>query len=66
MGENDSWRPAHVIVKRYGEDASIQTTMRADELLATGDFDGQRTWKQIMRAVEDLQRGTPAPGEAVN
>jgi hypothetical protein len=34
--------------------------------LAEGDIDGQRIWLRIVKAVEELQRPKPAPGEAVN
>ena len=60
------WRVAHLMVKAYGEDASIQAGMRADELLAAGDIDGAATWRSILRAIEELQRARPSDGEAVN
>jgi len=44
------------MVKRYGEDATIQAGKLADELLAEGDVDGAATWRAIIRAVEELQR----------
>lgn len=40
--------------------------MRADELLARGDVEGQRVWVRIMRAVEELRRVAPRAGERVN
>ena len=62
----DIWRAAQLFVKRHGEDATIQAAFRADELLAEGDVDGQRVWLRIVKAVEELQRPKPAPGEEVN
>ena len=38
--------------------------MRADEFLDQGIIDGQRLWKRIMQAIEELQRGRPRVGEA--
>ena len=36
--------------------------MRADELLDTGDMDGQAVWKQILAAVEELLAKEPPEG----
>jgi hypothetical protein len=38
----------------------------ADALLELGDLEGQRTWKAVLRAVEQLTRTEPRPGERVN
>ena len=61
----DIWRSANVIVKRYGEDAALEAAKRADDLLEAGDMDGCAIWKQIVAAVEDLQRTKPRSNEAV-
>ena len=60
----DIYRSAQVLVKRHGPAAPIHAAMRADELLETGDLEGCEVWKRIMRAVEELQRTKPGPGEA--
>jgi hypothetical protein len=39
---------------------------RADALLELGDVDGQRIWKAVLRAVEELTRTERGPGERVN
>jgi hypothetical protein len=62
----DIWRSARLFVTLHGPEAGIQAAFRADELLAEGDIDGQRVWLRIVKAVEELQRPKPAPGEAVN
>ena len=62
----DIWRAAQLTVKRYGADAALQAGMRADELLADGDGEGVATLRAIIRAVEELERTAPHPGEAVN
>ena len=56
----DIYRSANHLVKRHGEDASIHAAMRADAMLEKGDLDGYGVWKRILRAVEELQRATPA------
>lgn len=59
----DIWRSANVIVKQYGEDASVQAAMRADDLLAAGDTNGCAVWKRILQAVQELQRNHVRDGE---
>ena len=64
--EIDIWRAAYLLVKRHGDDAEVVAAKRADELLAQGDVDGQRIWKRILAAVQELQRTEPATGERRN
>ncbi len=59
----DIYRSAKLLVDQHGEDAGLEAAMRADKLLAAGDMGGKRTWLRIMRAVEELQRTEPGPGE---
>lgn len=54
--EIDIWRAAHLLVKQHGADAETVAAQRADELLAQGDVDGERVWKRIVLAVNELQR----------
>ena len=61
----DIWRSANVMLKRYGDDAALEAAKRADELLEAEDIDGCAIWKQIVAAVEDLQRTKPRSNEAV-
>ncbi len=53
-------------MKHHGQDAPIHAAMRADAMLEAGDLDGYAAWKRILRAVEELQRAEPMPGEAVH
>ncbi len=62
----DIYRSASILVKQYGQDAPIEAAMRADAMLDKGDMDGCAMWKKIVRAVEELQRPAPKPGEAVH
>jgi len=39
------------MLKRYGEKAFEESSMRADELAAEGDRDGASTWRRITAAV---------------
>ncbi len=37
--------------------------MKADAMLEKGSLDGQRVWKAIVRAIDELQRGERKEGE---
>ena len=59
--EIDIWHAATLMLKRYGEKALEQSTMRANDLAADGDHDGANTWRRITVAVEQLANKVP-PG----
>ena len=63
--EIDIYRAANILVKRYGEDAALEAAQRADVMLERGDMDGCAVWKQIVKAVEAVQRTEPAAGEVL-
>ncbi len=62
----DTYRSAQVLVKRHGQDAPIEASMRADAMLEAGDLDGYAVWKRILRAVGELRGTKPKSGEAVH
>ena len=62
----DIYFAAGVIIKHHGEDAPTKASTRADAWRQRGDPNGHALWKRIERAVEDLQRVGPKPGEAVH
>jgi hypothetical protein len=60
----DIYRTAAVLVREYGpEQAPLMAAKRADALLEQGDVDGQRVWKAVLRAVEELIRTERRSGE---
>ncbi len=59
------FRAANQLVKRYGQDAELEAAMRADAMLEAGDIEGQRVWKRILKAVDELQRDKPNQSETV-
>ncbi len=63
--EQDIFRSANILVKRYGEEAALEAAMRADAMLAKGDLEGQAVWKRIARAVEELLAKERPPGTMV-
>ena len=57
--EIEIWRTAQALVKRFGDDATTEAAMRADELGDQGDHDGMMVWKRIMEACVELLRTEP-------
>jgi hypothetical protein len=49
--EIDIWRAANLMLKRYGDNAHMESAARVDELAADGDHNGVLVWRRIMDAV---------------
>jgi hypothetical protein len=49
-----------LMLKRYGENAHMESAARADELAADGDHDGAAVWRRITGAVAQLASTTPS------
>ena len=47
ISDRDVWAAALAIVKRYGEDAMLEASMRAEQLQDEGDTAGAETWHRI-------------------
>jgi hypothetical protein len=61
IDEFDIWRVAHLMLKRYGDKADIESTIRAEELAEAGDWAGEAVWRRIIDAIGKLENTTP-PG----
>jgi hypothetical protein len=60
-------RHGYLLVQQYGaEEAPLIAARRADALLELGDVDGQRVWKGVLKAVEELVRVERTPDERMN
>ena len=67
VSDLDIYRAANLLVKQYGDEATINVAMIADALLEKGDLDGQRVWLRILNAVNQLlDNGTPDHDETVH
>ncbi len=66
MIDLDIHHTANELIKQHGEDAPIHAAMRADEILEAGDLDGQATWKQILKTIEELQSRERPEGEKLH
>lgn len=56
ISERELWACARKVIDMHGRDAELHAAMRADELLADGDLEGQRVWKAILARIEDWRR----------
>ncbi len=50
----DTYRSAHLLIERYGDDAPVEAAMCADELMEAGDMEGRAVWLRIVKAIEEL------------
>ena len=57
--EIDVWRVANLMLKRYGEEADIESAIRAEELAEAGDRAGEAVWRRITDAIGQLENTTP-------
>jgi hypothetical protein len=57
----DIWESALAMVKRYGALAPIECSVKADEMFAQGDSDGEAVWLAIRKVAQRLlENGPPA------
>jgi hypothetical protein len=59
--EIDIWRVANRVLKRYGDEADIESAIRAEELAEEGDHNGAAVWRRVTDAIGQLANTTP-PG----
>ncbi len=59
----DTYRCAHLLIERYGDDAPIEAAMRADEPMEAGDMEGVAVWLRMLKAVEEFL-SEERPGDA--
>jgi hypothetical protein len=53
IDDRDVWAAAVAIVKRYGDDAVLEASERADQLLDEGDMAGAEMWHRILNIDEN-------------
>ena len=54
LSDWELWACANHYVKSHHEDAAIIAAMRADELLASGDEEGAKNFRAIVRRINQL------------
>jgi hypothetical protein len=57
--EIDIWRVAYLMLKRYGDEADIESAIRAEELAEAGDWAGEAVWRRIVVAISQLEDAKP-------
>lgn len=62
ISDQDIWRTAGIMIKRYSDTADFEACIRADEFAAKGDRAGMRAWLRILDTIDRLQH--VRPGEA--
>jgi len=64
--EIDIWRVAYLMLKRYGDEADIESAIRAKELAEAGDGTGEAICRRIVDAIgareHDTSRTTALTG----
>lgn len=55
ISDLDIYRSANAMISQYGSNAALETAQRADALMEKGDIEGQRVWRRILAAVNELQ-----------
>jgi hypothetical protein len=55
------WACANALIEQHGDDAAIFAAQRADALLEQTDLDGARTWRGIVRRINELQAKASGP-----
>lgn len=54
LTEWELWACANEAIKQHGFDAPIFAAMRADALFEQGDEPGAKTWRQIVKRINQL------------
>ena len=62
----DIYRTIQVLIREHGAGAALEAAQRADAMLERGDLEGVAVWKRIVKAVKEMQRAEPSPGEATH
>jgi hypothetical protein len=57
IDDHDIFRAAQLLIEQHGEGAVTRANLRADQLLAERDVEGNALWHRILAATEELQRG---------
>jgi hypothetical protein len=56
IDDSDVFRAAKLLIDQHGDDDAIRAAQRVDQLADEGDLDGAAVWRQILEAIDELQR----------
>lgn len=54
ISQRELWACAQHYVTQHDEDAAVIAAMRCDELFASGDLEGARNYRAIVRRINQL------------
>ncbi len=57
------FRAAALLIKERGEKAGVHADTEFDKMAERGNIEGAAVWLRIAKAINDMQRNTPRPGE---
>jgi hypothetical protein len=60
ISEIDIWRVAKLTLRRYGDEAMVESAIRAEELAKEGDVAGAAVWLRIIDAIDHLASEAPS------
>ena len=53
MPQQDTWRTAHLLIKRYGKGAIIHAALQMEEYFDKGDFQESAAWESVLESLEE-------------
>lgn len=59
IDDREIWACANLLLQQHGENAWFVVAQRADELLAQGELEGQRTFLRILARIRALEASAP-------
>jgi len=54
----DIYRTAKLLIHQHGDNAALEASMKADDMLDKGDLDGQAVWMAVVKAIKELESET--------
>lgn len=55
VDEIDIHRAVAEMIKQHGENATIEAAMKSDRLMARGDMQGAKVWREVVKKIAALQ-----------
>jgi hypothetical protein len=55
ISDIDIWRCAQLMINNHGDEAAFEAATTADEWLSKGNFEAQRVWLRIAKAIDELR-----------
>ena len=62
MGKIDTWRTAALLVQKHGAEADLEAARHMDAMIERGNPRGEAVWRDVMRAIEQLEKTSPQQG----